>query len=67
MGLFIGRYALKGVEGELEKERIDPEVEGKGPGSQKPPGSIHILALAPDRLQVLAFTLNQKFKCENQD
>lgn len=46
---------------------LDPEVGDRGPGSQKLPGSTNILAVAPDRLQFLAFTLNQKFKCENQD
>lgn len=46
---------------------LDPEVVGSGPASQKLPGSIDILAGAPDRLNLLAFTRNEKFKCEKQD
>lgn len=46
---------------------LDPEVGGSGPASQKLPGSIDILAGAPDRLHFLAFTQKEKFKCEKQD
>lgn len=46
---------------------LDPEEGGSGPASQKLPGSIDILAGAPDRLHFLAFTRNEKFKCEKQD